>query len=85
MAPQETASKPITKEYLKTKIKGSTLTFCILLGFIGGSAFGNLIFGASSDDIIQMTFVYSSEKATWIGETLSEFEDYWEELRTEDS
>lgn len=85
MASQEKKSIPITKEYLKTKLKGSTITFLILIGFVGGTGLGNLIFRESTDDIIQLTFIYSSEKSTWIGETLTEFQDYWESLRAENS
>ena len=84
MKSQQKNPQKITKDYLKTRLKGSLLSLWLLIGFLSGAIIGNAVFQSSNEGIIQMTFVYSSEKATWIGETLGEFEDYWEELRAED-
>ncbi len=77
MIRQKRSEKKITKEYLKTKLKGSTMVLWIIIGFFFGTSIGRLAFGQEQNDIIQLTFVYSSEKATWIGETQGEFEEYW--------
>ncbi len=57
----------------------------VFFGFLSGNVLGNIFFQNQNQDIIQLTFVYSSEKATWIGETLTAFEQYWEEKQSLDS
>src|SRR6056297_2360039 len=69
------------KDYLKSKLKGTTMILWILIGFLFGTSIGRLVYGENGNDVIQLTFVYSSEKATWIGETQNEFNEYWEQKR----
>ncbi len=77
--------KKSSKNYLKQKLSASVFLAWILLGFFSGSALGYLIFQNTDDDVIILSMVYSSEKATWIAETATLFEEYWEERRSQDS
>ncbi len=51
----------------------------MLVGFFVGVIIGSSIYSQSHEGVIQLTFIYSSEKASWIGETQAEFEVYWAE------
>lgn len=73
------------KKYLRNKIQASTIIFWLLFGFLGGTLIGGLIFQDSEENVIKLTMVYSSEKASWISESSSLFKDYWEEKRDLDS
>ncbi len=76
--------KNISKKYLEQKISAGSILFTILLGFMGGAIFGQALFQQNSDNVIPLTMVYSSEKATWIAESAILFQEYWEEKRTQD-
>ena len=69
------------KKYLRNKIQASTIIFWLLFGFLGGTIIGGLIFQDTEENVIKLTMVYSSEKASWISESSSLFKDYWEEKR----
>ena len=71
--------KNISKKYLEQKISAGSILFTILLGFMGGAIFGQALFQQNSDNVIPLTMVYSSEKATWIAESAILFQEYWEE------
>ena len=70
-------SETIQKNYLKKKIKPSLIMFWVMVGFFIGNLAGTAIYSEDGEGYIQITFIYSSEKSTWIGETQSEFEAYW--------
>ncbi len=67
------------KNYLKKKTKASVFIFWLIFGFFGGALIGGLIFQSSEENVIKLTMVYSSEKASWISESSNLFQDYWEE------
>ena len=76
--------KKTGKKYLRNKIRASTIIFWLLFGFLGGAMIGGLIFQDSQENVIKLTMVYSSEKASWISESSSLFQKYWEEKRQTD-
>ncbi|MHA1453855.1 MAG: extracellular solute-binding protein [Promethearchaeota archaeon] len=84
MKRQKKSVKP-KKGYLKNTITASIVLVWVVLGFIAGSAFGNLIFAENSDDHIPFTVVYSSEKSTWMSEASVLFAEYWAEKMALDS
>lgn len=69
------------KKYLRNKARATTFIFWLIFGFFGGSMIGSLIFRDSQENVIKFTMVYSSEKASWISESSSLFQEYWEEKR----
>ena len=58
MRRHQTEPHKITKEYLKTKLKGSLVVVWILLGFIGGTTMGGILFQTSNKDIIRVQNIY---------------------------
>ncbi len=71
----------IGKKYLRNKTSASIFILWLIFGFLGGALIGGLIFKSSDENVIKLTMVYSSEKASWISESSSLFQSYWEEKR----
>jgi Ca-activated chloride channel family protein len=73
-----------TKNYLKHKLTASTILFWILFGFLGGAAFGQLLFYTENKNAVRLSMAFSSEKAGWISATQAPFLEYWNAKRALD-
>jgi Ca-activated chloride channel family protein len=74
-----------SKQYLKQKVSRAALLLWVVLGFVIGSSVGHFIFRADKGDHVKFTMVYSSEKASWIGEIQPLFLEYWAQKMRDNS
>ena len=79
------SSQKTSQQYLKQKVSRAALLFWVVLGFVIGSSIGHFIFQADKGDHVKFTMVYSSEKASWIGEIQPLFLEYWAKKMQENS